>query len=210
MIDLESFKQDLVDDFNKKLNSFTTPTEGTLTIEQIQAVPPPGSKCLDKPEHLFHFYRDMKFPCGKREQKVHHDVFVDLHRTDIGNMAYAQEHRNGKNPLFNVLMAYAHFDPEVSYCQGMNLLASWILKYTQQVNSRGVLEYNEQDAFYLLIHVLVRLQWREVYKPSMTRVMEMCTLLGEILSTTYPEVYDHLYETSGLEVNTMIQYLFSS
>jgi ABC-type antimicrobial peptide transport system permease subunit len=38
----------------------------------------------------------------------------------------------------------------------------------------------------------------------------MCTLLGEILSTTYPEVYEHLYETSGLEVNTMIQYLFSS
>ena len=38
----------------------------------------------------------------------------------------------------------------------------------------------------------------------------MCTLLGEILSTTYPEVYEHLYETSGLEVNTMLQYLFSS
>jgi hypothetical protein len=70
--------------------------------------------------------------------------------------------------------------------------------------------YNEVDAFYLLIHVCVRLHWRNVYKPAMTKVMEMCTLLGEIVSTTYPELHSHLQEVSGLDMTTMIQFLFSS
>lgn len=37
------------------------------------------------------------------------------------------------NPLFNVLMAYGIYDKEVGYCQGMNIVASWILKYTQDL-----------------------------------------------------------------------------
>ena len=129
MISLEDLKTDMVEDFNLKLDGKSTPQIGSLTVQQVQAVPSVG-KCLDKPEQLFHFYKNMKFPNEKQEQKLYHDITVDLKRTDPGNQAYAQDHKSGKNPLYNVLMAYAHFDPEVSYCQGMNLITSWILKYT--------------------------------------------------------------------------------
>jgi hypothetical protein len=57
-------------------------------------------------------------------------VDLDLKRTDLGNEAYMIPPKTGKNPLFNVLMAYGHYDPEVSYCQGMNIITAWILKYT--------------------------------------------------------------------------------
>lgn len=35
-----------------------------------------------------------------------------------------------RNPLFNVLFAYAHYDTEIEYCQGLNLIVSFLLKTT--------------------------------------------------------------------------------
>ena len=102
-------------------------------------------------------------------------------------------------------MAYAHFDPEVNYCQGMNIVAAWLLKYLQEPNFKGQLEYNEEDAFFMLIHVCVRLRWRDVYIPSMIKFIEMSTLIEEILSTTYPKVHKHMEMNSDLRVQDMFQ-----
>ena len=57
------------------------------------------------------------------------EISKDLCRTDLGNSAYERD-MGDNNPLYNVLMAYGLFDKEVGYCQGMNIVASWILKYT--------------------------------------------------------------------------------
>ena len=60
------------------------------------------------------------------------DIDLDLERTDLGNKAFMIDLKTGNNPLYNVLSAYGHFDPEVGYCQGMNIVAAWILKYMQE------------------------------------------------------------------------------
>ena len=57
------------------------------------------------------------------------EISKDLCRTDLGNSAYERD-MGDNNPLYNVLMAYGLFDKEVGYCQGMNIVASWILKFT--------------------------------------------------------------------------------
>jgi hypothetical protein len=128
-------------------------------------------------------------------------IKVDLNRTDPGNAVFLRETTNGSNPLFNVLIAYANFDPEVNYCQGMNMVASWLLKH---------LNYNEIDAWYFLVYICIKHKWREVYRPEMTKLIEISSLLNEIISTTFPEVYEHFVNTSMLEVDQMIQLLFSS
>ena len=40
-------------------------------------------------------------------------IKLDLNRTDPGNIIFQREQNN---PLFNVLVAYANFDPECNYC----------------------------------------------------------------------------------------------
>lgn len=124
-----------------------------------------------------------------------------MQRTDPGNKVFERDIKKGLNPLFNVLLAYANFDPEVNYCQGMNLVASWLLRN---------LDYNEVDAWYFLVYICIKHQWRSVYRPDMTKVKELSVLLNEIISTTYPDIHAHFMETSMLEVNEMIQLLFSS
>lgn len=122
-------------------------------------------------------------------------IKIDLNRTDPGNVVFLKDFSHGSNPLYNVLIAYANFDPEVNYCQGMNMVASWLLKH---------LDYNECDAFFFLVYICITHKWREVYKPEMTKIKEMALLLNEIISTTYPEVYEHLLKTSMLDVDQMI------
>ena len=83
--------------------------------------------------------------------------------------------------MFNLLNAYAHFDPEIKYCQGMNLIAAWILKFMREFKPKGQdgnlvsnprsqtedesktpkslkdseeLCYNEVDSFFVFVHVM--------------------------------------------------------
>jgi hypothetical protein len=44
----------------------------------------------------------------------------------------------------------------------------------------------------------------------MTKVKELSVLINEIMSTTYPDVHEHLLHTSMLETDQMIQLYFSS
>jgi hypothetical protein len=98
-----------------------------------------------------------------------------------------------------VLSAYGYYDPEVGYCQGMNIVTVWILKYTQEriekYNKYGLdtnLEYNEVDTWFILIYICHEKQWRDVYKPGMQKILSHLELLSEVLSTNNQEVYRHL------------------
>lgn len=42
---------------------------------------------------------------------------------------WREDHQGGNNKLYNVLKAYANYDNEVSYVQGMNYLAGLLLFY---------------------------------------------------------------------------------
>lgn len=50
-----------------------------------------------------------------------------------------------KNSLYRILKAYAAVDPEIGYCQGINLITAFLLI---------VCNYNEKDVFYILISLL--------------------------------------------------------
>ena len=51
-------------------------------------------------------------------------------------LEFKNDPRTLKNPLFNVLNAYAQYDPQVNYGQGMNYLTANILNYMQLTESR--------------------------------------------------------------------------
>ena len=54
---------------------------------------------------------------------------------------------NDQSGLFNILNAYAQFDPEVGYTQGLNFIAAVILKYME----------NEEDSFFMLIYIMQKM-----------------------------------------------------
>lgn len=61
------------------------------------------------------------------EQPNEEDEFCinkDLARTITGFKGFKIDPASGKNKLYNVLKAYANFDMEIGYCQGINYLAA--------------------------------------------------------------------------------------
>lgn len=95
-----------------------------------------------------------------------------------------------------MLIAYAHLDKEVGYVQSMNFITSWILKFTRikvrNPDGSYKLKYNEADAFYILVHIMRRLEWREIFKPGMQRLMRHLKILEELISTTYIDMFNHI------------------
>ena len=82
---------------------------------------------------------------------------------------------SGKNRLYNVLNAYANFDEEVGYCQGMNFITAMLLFNI----------IDEEDVFWCLIMILMsnnrhpvlkirgRHNWRMCFVPSMEKVITL-------------------------------------
>lgn len=68
-----------------------------------------------------------------------------------------------KQSLERVLRAYAAFDEEVNYCQGMNFLAALLLLWLP----------SEEDAFGALVLVMKDRGLRELYKTDMT-MLQVC------------------------------------
>ncbi|BDA47761.1 probable TBC1 domain family member 1 at N-terminal half [Coccomyxa sp. Obi] len=98
-----------------------------------------------------------------------YDIEKDVGRTFPGMAKYATV--EGKQALERVLRAYAAFDTEVNYCQGMNFLAALLLIWLPR----------EADAFGALVLVMKDRGLRELYKTDMTMLQARLWQLGRIM-----------------------------
>jgi hypothetical protein len=99
-----------------------------------------------------------------------------------------QAHRAGQTALFNVLRAYAQYDPGVGYCQGMGFLAAMFLSYMP-----------EPQAFWLLVACLNhrRFALADLYRPRMPKVPELLFVCEQLVRAHLPRLAAHL-EAEGL------------
>lgn len=58
-----------------------------------------------------------------------YNIVKDLHRTLPELEIFKIDYETGNNTLYNVLLAYANYDNEIGYVQGMNYLAAILLIY---------------------------------------------------------------------------------
>ena len=67
--------------------------------------------------------------CQFTNEEAENQIDKDIDRT-LGHLnLWQEEHNQGNNKLFNVLKAYANYDNEVSYVQGMNYIVGLFLFY---------------------------------------------------------------------------------
>ena len=70
----------------------------------------------------------------------------------------------GKQSLLRVLRAYAVYDTEVGYCQGMNFLAGLLLTWMP----------NEATAFGGLVVLMQQRMLRDLYKADLAKLQVCC------------------------------------
>jgi len=89
----------------------------------------------------------------------------------------------GQEQLERVLCAYAAFDPEVGYCQGMSYLAAVLLMYAP-----------DGEALRLLAAMLHRCGMRDMFLPGMPGFLSASQAFEGLIALRLPRLHAHLCE----------------
>lgn len=80
-------------------------------------------------------------------------------------------------------MAYANYDNEVGYVQGMNYIVALLLFY---------LPDQEENIFWGLHQLMQHRNWRLVYTHNFPKLKSITTLLENRIQSEYPKVLKHM------------------
>lgn len=109
------------------------------------------------------------------------DIRADTDRPTPGveNLEDPEVMQAWRTKLYNVLRAYALYDPEVGYCQGMNCIAAFILQTVR----------DESAAFQMLATVMGKLDARSLFTRDFSRLTTCLCQFDNLVSTCLPDVY---------------------
>ncbi|KAG1053661.1 hypothetical protein G6F43_004281 [Rhizopus delemar] len=68
----------------------------------------------------------------EKESPHERQIDLDIPRTLRDHIMFKQRYGSGQRALFNVLRAFANYDQEVGYCQGMTNIVATILMYCEE------------------------------------------------------------------------------
>jgi len=128
----------------------------------------------------------------------------DLARTLPDEEFFQQRGVRGQCMLNNVIRAYAVYDPQVGYCQGVNFLTAVLL-----------LHMREEEAFWTLERLMTHYHLRHLFLPGSPNLAVWLYKLRVVLEMVCPRLARHL-DHLGVEVEvytqqwliTMFSYLF--
>lgn len=111
---------------------------------------------------------------------------VDSPRTFPGLAEFDAAHRQS---LERVLLAYATFDPELGYCQGMNFIAGVLL----------LTSGDEEEAFRGLVQLMGAFGLRGFFTAGFPLLRRYCCAFDELLRLEAPALREHL-AAEGVEL----------
>ncbi|XP_020709202.2 growth hormone-regulated TBC protein 1-A [Athalia rosae] len=117
---------------------------------------------------------------GQHRRDVAEIIKTDLPRTFPDNIFYNNT-ENQQHQLYNVLLAFAHQNQTVGYCQGLNYIAGLLLLVTK----------SEETAFWLL-KILIEKTLPEYYTPTMDGLLTDIEVLSELVRIKMPDVHQHV------------------
>ncbi|XP_016911320.1 TBC1 domain family member 1 isoform X2 [Apis cerana] len=109
-----------------------------------------------------------------------HAILIDLGRTFPNHPYFSSPLGPGQLALFNLLKAYSLLDHEVGYCQGLSFVAGVLL-----------LHMSEDQAFFLLRHLMFRRGLRKLYLPDMAALQLYLYQLSRLLHDRLALIYNH-------------------
>lgn len=139
--------------------------------------------CLKQPPIDTHDFPNYNTPYElllKQLTSQQHAILIDLGRTFPNHPYFSSALGPGQLALFNLLKAYSLLDHEVGYCQGLSFVAGVLL-----------LHMSEDQAFFLLRHLMFRRGLRKLYLPDMAALQLYLYQLSRLLHDRLPAIYNH-------------------
>ncbi|KAL4091109.1 hypothetical protein QTP88_025849 [Uroleucon formosanum] len=113
----------------------------------------------------------------------------DIHRTFPAHNFFKEAGGIGQDNLFHLTKAYAVYDTEVGYCQGLTFLAATLL-----------LHMPEEQAFCVLLKLMYDYGLREFYKDGFETVYLKLYQLNKLMEEQIPHLSNH-FNANGIEAH---------
>ncbi|XP_055606952.1 rab GTPase-activating protein 1-like isoform X2 [Uranotaenia lowii] len=111
----------------------------------------------------------------------------DINRTFPAHKFFKDTGGMGQDSLYKVSKAYAVYDTEVGYCQGLSFIAASLL-----------LHMPEEEAFSVLVALMYNYGLRDMYKQGFEALYLRLYQLNRLMKDHLPDLYDH-FTTTGIE-----------
>ncbi|CAG9317093.1 unnamed protein product [Blepharisma stoltei] len=121
----------------------------------------------------------------------------DLHRTFPDHFLFCERGGEGQRALCNILYAYANYDPEVGYCQGMGFIVACLI---MQIS-------NEELAFWAFVQVMFEYNWRLMFTNGTPKLINMIKNTEKSIKYRFPEILEHIEENELTLVSCFAQYM---
>lgn len=113
-----------------------------------------------------------------KTQILQNQIKKDVERTFQTN-AYFRD-REVQRALGRLLLAYAHYEPQIGYVQGMNFIAAALLYHAGEV-----------VGFWLFISLIEALNMKEIFRQGLPGVHFHDEELSSLGKKTLPEIFSH-------------------
>ena len=136
------------------------------------------------------YYDDLVAGSSHDDPTIVSQIQMDIHRTLTDNVFFRKG--PGVTKLNEVLLAYSRRNPEVGYCQGMNLITASLL----------LIMPTAEDAFWLLTSLIENILPRHYYDHSLLASRADQAVLRQYVSEILPKLSAHLDEL-GIELEAL-------
>ena len=117
-----------------------------------------------------------KIIISKIKEKEFETIELDCIRT-----TFKKNQEQNQAKLCNILKVSALNIPKVSYCQGMNHIASFLLVLCEE---------NEEEAFYLFLCILVNTDYCNIIDDNLDKLNSFFYCFERLLNLMFPEMYN--------------------
>ncbi|XP_031628112.1 rab GTPase-activating protein 1-like isoform X2 [Contarinia nasturtii] len=124
-----------------------------------------------------------------KETKCETVIQRDINRTFPANKFFKEIGGSGQDALFKVSKAYAVYDTEVGYCQGLTFIAASLL-----------LHMPEEEAFCVLVALMYEYKLRDLYKDGFVMLSLRLYQLNRLIKDQMPKLHEH-FEQLGVETH---------
>ncbi|XXG96318.1 hypothetical protein Hte_002599 [Hypoxylon texense] len=172
-----------------KWNEFRNLVLGGIPVAQRPKIWAECSGALSK--RIPGYYTDLiSQPSETDDAVIISQIEMDIHRTLTDNIFFRKG--PGVAKLNEVLRAYARHNPEVGYCQGMNLIAANLL----------LIMPSAEDAFWVFVSIIERILPKGYYDHSLQASRADQQVLRQYVREVLPKLSQHLDEL-GIELEAL-------
>ncbi|XP_049297656.1 rab GTPase-activating protein 1 isoform X1 [Anopheles funestus] len=135
--------------------------------------------CVENRNEMFDSYRLLI----TKESSCETIIQRDINRTFPAHKSFKENGGTGQENLYKVSKAYAVYDTEVGYCQGLSFIAASLL-----------LHMPEEEAFCVLVALMYNYGLRDMYKMGFESLYLRLYQLNRLMKDQLPDLYEHFVQ----------------